>query len=122
MPEPRYLKHLLICVNERPDSDPRGCCSARGGDALRLRLTQLIKQYGLKGQVRASKTGCLDACELGPVIAIYPDDIWYTGVQPEDVEAIFKASVLNNDVYQPRLASPETWQKLQTLRAKTPKP
>lgn len=113
----KYQKHLLICVNERTPDNPKGSCAGCGAQALRARFVELISAHGLKGQVRASKTYCLDACELGPVVAVYPDDLWYIGVQPEDVEAIFEASVLSNETYPPRLANAETWQWLKTRRA-----
>ncbi|MEZ0369869.1 MAG: ferredoxin [Candidatus Sericytochromatia bacterium] len=113
---PKYLKHILICVNERAEGHPRGSCGRCGGPELRARFVQLISDHGLKGKVRASKTYCLDACELGPVVAIYPDDVWYVGVAPEEVDAIFQQSVLADGVYAPKLASSETWEKLRALR------
>ena len=116
-PAPKYRKHILICVNERAEGHRKGSCSRCGGPELRARFVQLISDHGLKGQVRASKTYCLDACELGPVVAIYPDDVWYVGVRPDDADAIFAASVLADGVYEPRLASAETWDRLRAMRA-----
>lgn len=62
----KYDKHLFICINERPPGSPKGCCAAKGGKEIRLEFVKLISQHGLKGRVRSNKSGCLDACELGP--------------------------------------------------------
>lgn len=113
----KYDKHILICVNERTEGHARGSCARCGGMEVRNRFVQLIAEHGLKGKVRASKTFCLDACEIGPVVTIYPQDLWYVNVKPEEVDAIFEASVLQNGVYEPRVASPETWEKLKAIRA-----
>lgn len=112
----KYDKHILICVNERTEGHARGSCARCGGPEIRARFVQLIADHGLKGKVRASKTYCLDVCEIGPVVAIYPEDVWYVGVLPEEVDAIFQASVLENGIYPPRVATAETWENLKALR------
>lgn len=119
----KYVKHILICVNERAEDSPKGSCARCGGHEVRARFVQLIADHGLKGKVRASKTLCLDACELGPVVVIYPDDLWYVGVRPDEADAIFAASVLADEIYSPRLANQASWEKLKALRkaAKTAK-
>ena len=114
---PKYSKHILICVNERAEGHPRGSCGRCGGPELRARFVQLIADHGLKGKVRASKTFCLDACELGPVVAIYPDDVWYVGVSPNEADAIFQASVLGDGVYAPKLADAASWERLKAIRS-----
>jgi (2Fe-2S) ferredoxin len=55
-----------------------------------------IKALGLngKGQVRINKAGCLDRCEEGPVLVVYPDAVWYGRVQPSDVDEIIDAHIL----------------------------
>lgn len=113
---PRYDKHILVCIKERAEEHPRGCCMENGGMDIRKRFVQLVNQYGLKGKVRANKTGCLDVCEIGPNVVIYPDNIWYTGVKVEDVDEIFERSVLNNEVVDRLVASKETWGRWRTLR------
>ena len=87
----KYEKHIFICVNERPDNSKRGSCSKCGGADIRMRFVQLINEHGLKGIIRANKSGCLDVCELGPVVVIYPDAVWYTKVKLNDVDEIFNS-------------------------------
>jgi len=113
---PKYNKHIFICVNERDEMNPKGDCSRCGGMDIRMKFVQLINQNGLKGKVRANKSGCLDACEMGAALVIYPNNIWYTHVSLDDVEEIFETSVINDNVVE-RLASTEaTWKKLQKIR------
>ena len=112
----KYDKHILVCVNERSEGHPRGCCLEYGGMDIRKRFVKMINQNGLKGKVRANKTGCLDVCEVGPNVVIYPDNIWYTGVTVNDVDEIFNKSVLNNEIVNRLVASEETWEKWKSLR------
>jgi len=117
----RYKKHIFICTNERNADSPRGSCFACGGLEIRLEFVKLIKKYGLNGIVRANKSGCLDACELGPAIAIYPDNIWYVKVKLQDVEEIFNKTILKNEPVSRLLAGNETWQELKSIRERVQK-
>ena len=93
MPPP-FRKHLFICTNERAPTNPKGCCASKGGESLRQRFKKLIIEHGLKGVVRANSAGCLDACEFGPTVAVYPDNVWYGGVELDDAEVIFNEHIL----------------------------
>lgn len=112
----KYEKHIMVCVRERKPGHPKGSCGECGGEQIRKDFADLLKQHELKGRMRASKTHCLDACEMGAVVVVYPDDIWYVNVRREDVPHIFEASVLQDEVYLPRLATSETWEELKALR------
>jgi (2Fe-2S) ferredoxin len=70
----------------------------------------------LKGKIRANKSGCLDACEMGATLVIYPNNIWYTHVSIDDVEEIFETSVINDSVVERLVSTEETWEKLQEIR------
>ena len=113
---PKYEKHILICINERDAENPKGDCARCGGKDIRGKFVQLINQHGLKGKVRANKTGCLDVCELGAAVVIYPDNIWYTQVKVDDVEEIFNTSILNNGVVDRLSADHDTWKNLVAVR------
>jgi len=54
-----------------------------------------IKEHGLRSDVRANQSGCLDACEFGPSVVVYPEGIWYGGVKPEDVPEIMESHIIN---------------------------
>tara|TARA_B100000214_G_C23906490_1_gene599125 strand:- start:235 stop:594 length:360 start_codon:yes stop_codon:yes gene_type:complete len=112
----KYQKHIFICINERPKDSPRGDCKRCGGMEIRMKFVQLINQYGLKGKVRANKAGCLDVCELGAAVVIYPDNIWYTEIKVEDVEEIFITSVIGNKIVNRLHADKSSWKRLKEIR------
>lgn len=115
---PKYEKHIFICINERDENNPKGDCSRCGGKDIRLKFVQLINQHKLKGKVRANKSGCLDACEMGAAIVVYPGNIWYTRVTVNDVDEIFETSILKNEAVERLVATEQTWQELKEIRNK----
>ena len=92
----RYEKHIFICENKRPEGHPRGCCADKGGSELKALFKKRIRELGLKSEVRANTSGCLDACEFGPSVVVYPEQIWYGGVTLDDVEEIIQSHIINN--------------------------
>lgn len=92
----RYNKHIFVCENKRPADHPRGCCSSKGSLEVREHFKTRIKELGLNLEVRANGAGCLDACEFGVSVVIYPEQIWYGGVTKDDVEEIIQAHIVNN--------------------------
>ncbi len=92
----RYEKHIFICTNQRPADHPRGSCDPSGdGDLHRLFKTKLA-QRGIKAGIRANRAGCLDQCEHGPTVVVYPEAIWYAHVKPEDVDEIIESHIVDN--------------------------
>ena len=73
----RFEKHIFICENKRPEGHPRGCCSDKGSIELRQKFKVRLKELRLNTEIRANSAGCLDACEFGANIVIYPEQIWY---------------------------------------------
>jgi (2Fe-2S) ferredoxin len=84
----RYRHHVFVCENRRPDGAPRPCCAGRGSEAVRKLLKTELLRRGLNEEIRANGAGCLDLCEHGPVVVVYPEGAWYVGVQPDDVAEI----------------------------------
>ena len=85
-------RSLYVCVNRRPDGTPKGSCAARGAVELHARLKDLLKQRGMAElEVRACTSSCLDACWVGPTIAVEPDHYVYGRVALGDAEAIVDA-------------------------------
>ena len=89
-----FEKHIFICENERSESDPRGCCKARGGAEFTTALKNLCKNPQLKGKVRVNKAGCLDMCAFGPVAVVYPEGIWYQGLTAADAQEVYEQHML----------------------------
>ena len=92
----KFKKHIFICTNDRGKESVRKSCGSCGGMDLRKELVKMINDNGLKGKVRANKSGCLDVCEHGPVVVIYPESHWYLGVEKKDLKRIFDTSILSN--------------------------
>ena len=84
-----YRTHVFFCTNKRDDTHPRGCCIAKGSLELREYMKARAKKMGLK-RIRINSAGCLDRCEYGPSLVIYPEGIWYTCVSKEDVDEVLE--------------------------------
>ena len=93
---PKFQKHIFICTNQREPGSARGCCTERARGDLQKLFKTAIADRGLKGTVRANKSGCLDQCEHGPTVVVYPEAVWYGKVQPEDVAQIVESHIVNN--------------------------
>jgi (2Fe-2S) ferredoxin len=85
---PHYERHVFICTNRRDPGNPKGCCAAKGAEKIRETFKKLISEKGLKGRMRANAAGCLDQCEKGPTVVVYPEQVWYTVRTPEDAAEI----------------------------------
>ena len=88
MSGPYYKYHMFFCLNQRAPGEV--CCANRGSVPMREYAKQRVKALGLsgKGGVRVNTAGCLDRCQEGPVIVIYPEGVWYTYVGKEDIDEI----------------------------------
>jgi (2Fe-2S) ferredoxin len=82
-----YRLHVFCCTNERPAGHPRGCCKAKGSEKLRNYMKARAKELGL-ADVRINASGCLDRCELGPTMVIYPEGVWYSCKTPDDIDEV----------------------------------
>lgn len=82
-----YQTHIFCCTNRRPDGHKRGSCAGSGSEALRNYMKERAKELGIPG-TRVNSAGCLDRCELGPVIVIYPEGAWYRAASRNDIDAI----------------------------------
>lgn len=105
MPPP-YQRHVFVCTNRRPDGAPRGCCATKGAEEVRKRLKLELDQRGLGKTVRANAAGCLDACEKGVAVVVYPDGVWYQGVTVDDVADIVREHLVEGRVVERLRMSP----------------
>jgi (2Fe-2S) ferredoxin len=90
----KFEKHIFVCGNQRPAGHPRGCCDPSAQAALHKLFKQKLAERGLKEKVRANQSGCLDQCEHGPNIVIYPEGVWYGGVTAADVDEIIESHIV----------------------------
>lgn len=104
---PKFTSHIFVCCNRRSAGHPRGCCDPEGSESLRNAFKAEVKQRGLGPTVRANKAGCLDQCELGPTVAIYPQQVWYGNVSIEDVPRIIEQTVIGGEIIEDLLIDEE---------------
>jgi (2Fe-2S) ferredoxin len=91
---PYLERHLFICTNRRDPLNPKGSCAAKGSEALKERFKKELHERGLKGKVRANAAGCLDQCEHGCTVVVYPEQVWYGRVTVEDVPEIIERHIV----------------------------
>lgn len=93
--EPFYKYHVFFCTNKRTDG--RQSCEDCGASAMRAYAKDKAKSVGLAvpGGVRINIAGCLNRCELGPVMVVYPEGTWYTYVDQEDIDEIITEHLIN---------------------------
>jgi (2Fe-2S) ferredoxin len=92
-PKPYYEAHVFCCTNRRPAGHPRGCCADKGSEELRDYMKGRAKDLGLK-KVRINISGCLDRCELGPTVVIYPEGVWYSVASKADVDEVLQTHLI----------------------------
>ena len=96
-----YFKHhVFFCCNQRPAGED--CCNALGASAAQTYAKERIAELGLKGrgQIRINKAGCLDRCDEGPVLVVYPDAVWYRYIDNEDIEEIIQEHLVHGRVVE----------------------
>ena len=92
-----FQHHLFICTNQRPAGNPRGCCDPDGLGSFQLQWKRELAARGLKGEIRANRAGCLDQCEHGPTVVVYPEGVWYGKVTPEDIPEIIERHLIGGE-------------------------
>ena len=100
MTDPYYQHHVFFCCNQRDGGRP--CCNDKGATALRDYCKSQVKKLGLAGQgrVRVNMAGCLDRCEEGPTIVVYPEGVWYRYASEADIDEIVDSHLVNGRVVE----------------------
>ncbi|HEY8084168.1 MAG TPA: NAD(P)H-dependent oxidoreductase subunit E [Methylophilaceae bacterium] len=95
-----YKHHVFFCLNEREDG--AACCCDHNANAIFDTTKRKVKTMGLngKGKVRVNRAGCLDRCSEGPVLVVYPEAVWYTYVDQEDVDEIIESHLKDGKVVE----------------------
>jgi (2Fe-2S) ferredoxin len=95
-----YRRHVFFCLNQR--DAPEKCCANAGAADMQKYAKDRVKALGLSGpgQVRVNKAGCLDRCEEGPCVVVYPDAVWYTYVDRSDIDEIIERHVVNGEIVE----------------------
>ena len=93
-----FRHHVFFCCNQREPG--KTCCNDHDATAMQSYAKDRIAALGLKGRgkVRINRAGCLDRCDEGPVLVVYPDDVWYTYVDREDIDEIIDEHLVHGRV------------------------
>jgi (2Fe-2S) ferredoxin len=93
-----YQHHVFFCLNQRDDGEP--CCMDKGAEAAFDHMKSRVKKLALNGQgkVRINRAGCLDRCGEGPLMVVYPEAVWYTFVDNEDIDEIIDSHLLHGKI------------------------
>jgi (2Fe-2S) ferredoxin len=95
-----FQHHVFFCTNQRANGE--ACCQNHGANDLRAYAKERIKALGLAGagKVRVNSAGCLDRCNQGPVLVVYPEAVWYTYVDKEDIDEIIESHLKTGKVVE----------------------
>lgn len=95
-----YNKHIFVCTNQRTADAPRVSCGEAHGLELIAEFKKQINDKKLPVKVRTQKCGCLDVCEKGPNVVVYPDAVFYGGVKKENIAEIVNSHIENNIIVE----------------------
>lgn len=93
-----FKHHVFFCLNQRDKGED--CCMNKGAEAAFDHMKSRVKKLGLNGEgkVRINRAGCLDRCSQGPLMVVYPEAVWYTFVDNEDVDEIVESHLIYGKV------------------------
>jgi len=94
--KPKY--HIFVCTSSRVNGQQKGICHTKLSADIVNNLLEEIRDRDLGGEVMVSNTGCFALCEKGPIMVVYPDNVWYGGVSPGDVEEIMDEHIEGGNV------------------------
>ena len=96
-----YQRHVFFCCNQREPGD-RPCCADKGANAMRDYAKKKVKELGMagEGKIRVNQAGCLDRCEEGPCVVVYPEAVWYTYVDRHDIDEIVEEHLKHGRIVQ----------------------
>ncbi len=88
-------KHIFVCSSSRINGQQKGFCHSKDAVGLVGTITEELMERGLSSEVMVTNTGCLAICEKGPIVIVYPDNIWYGEVTEDDIEEILDQHIEN---------------------------
>lgn len=95
-----YDRHVFFCTNQRTDG--RACCADHDARRLRDYAKARTKQLGLTRArgLRVNMAGCLGRCAQGPSLVIYPEGIWYTYRDENDIDEIIEEHLVGGRIVE----------------------
>ncbi len=99
-----FRYHVFVCSQQKPEGIP--CCAARGSSRVIEALRREVAARGLLDKVQITLCGSLGLCERGPVMVVYPEGVWYSGLTPKDIPELVQSHFQRGHVVE-RLANPD---------------
>lgn len=93
-------KHIFVCTSSRMTGQQKGYCQSKDGVEIVRTFIEEIEERGLGDKVMVSNTGCFSICAKGPIVLVYPDNVWYGSVTPGDVEEIMDEHIEGGKVVE----------------------
>ena len=95
-----FERHVFCCTNQRPEGHAKGCCANKKSVQLKAYMKKKTKEVVPKKNIRINASGCLDQCEYGPAMVVYPDNVWYSYQSEEDIDLIIKEHLTNDRIVE----------------------
>lgn len=101
-----YKTHVFCCTNLREGENARISCAKQGSEELRSYMKKRAKELGIK-DTRINTAGCLNRCELGPTLVIYPEGVWYSCKNKEDIEEVIQRHLIKGERVERLMLTPD---------------
>lgn len=102
-----YSVHVFCCTYQRPETHRRGCCGSKSAESLANYMCRRGMAKARGQSIRINLSGCLNMCEYGPAMVIYPEGVWYRYETEFDIEEIFDKYVLRGEPVTRLLIKPD---------------
>ncbi|MCX7896483.1 MAG: (2Fe-2S) ferredoxin domain-containing protein [Rhodocyclaceae bacterium] len=106
---PRPLRHVFVCMQNRPPGHPRGACAQKGCQEILDEFLFELQFRQCFDKVMVTPAGCLGPCGIGPNVLVYPDGVLYANVSKQDVKEIFDEHLLGGRPLARLQAPAEFW-------------
>lgn len=96
-----FTHHVFFCTNQRESGEP--CCNNHNAQKMRDYVKSKVKKLGISSgehRIRINSAGCMDRCDSGPVLVVYPEAVWYTYVDESDLDEIIEEHLKNGRVVE----------------------
>lgn len=87
----QYEKHVFVCTTG-------STCPTQGDTESFVKyLRGQVAKAGLHGEIRVNKSGCFSQCGNGPMIVVYPENVWYAAVKAEDLPELVESHLIGGE-------------------------
>jgi (2Fe-2S) ferredoxin len=96
-----FTHHVFFCTNQRADGE--ACCNNFNAQNMRDYVKSKVKKLGIssaENRIRINSAGCMDRCDAGPVLVVYPEAVWYTYVDEQDLDEIIEEHLKNGRIVE----------------------